>query len=218
MTARRRFTALIAAALLGGCSAGPPRSADFDVPAGQYTKAFDESRDVLASYRFSLERVDAAAGVVATTPKTTAGLATPWDQEQTTFEQDMSDLVNHQQRTVRVTFEAPGGEGAGTPDLRTTSGPVHAHVEVVIERTRRPGWRLDTTALRLSSFTHDPELDARGMWPRYTVVVAQDPLLAGRVAADIRKRLGLPEPGVEPVKKPKGDQKPAPHWTGEPGM
>jgi hypothetical protein len=190
---------------VGGCAGGGAKSPEFEVPAGQYARAFDEARDVLASYRFELERVDAADGVIATVPKTTAGLATPWDQEQTTFEQGLGDLVNRQQRTARITFETQGA------DPRAATGPVHGRVEVVIERTRRPGWRLDTTSLRYGSFTRDPALEERGMWPKFTVAVAQDPLLAGRLAADIRKRLGLAEPGERP-------KAPAPRPRGEPPL
>lgn len=207
---RTRYLVLLAAAALGGCAGGGARSTEFEVPPGRYEAAFDSVRDVLAGYRFELARVDAAAGVIATTPKTTAGLATPWDADQTTLEQDLDDLVNKQQRVARVTFEAPG------PDIRTATGPVRGRVEVVIERVRRPGWRLDTTSLRLSSFTEDPALRERGLWPRYTVATEQDPLLAGRLAADIRRKLGLAEPAVAPVVDP--EQRRAPRPGAEPAI
>ena len=194
----RLYGVLLAGVWLGGCAASGSRSPEFTVPPGQYTRAFDEARDVLAECRFELDRVDAAAGVIATTPKTTAGLATPWDSEQTTLEQDLDDLVNSQQRTVRITFESAGGN----PDLRAATGPVQGRVQVVIERARRPGWRLDTTSLRLSSFTQDPALVQRGLWPRYEVATEQDPLLAGRLAERIRKRLGLSEPAAAPQVRP----------------
>ena len=83
---RRPGIAVLCAALLGGCAGSGPRSAEFQVSPGQYARAFDEARDVLTGYRFELDRVDAAGGVIATAPKTTAGLATPWDSEQTTLE------------------------------------------------------------------------------------------------------------------------------------
>jgi hypothetical protein len=210
MTMGLRVLGLLGAAVLGGCS-DVPRSAEFDVPAGQYAKAFDQTRDVLTSYRFSLERVDAGAGVIATDAKGTAGLATPWDGEQTTLEQSLDDLVNKQQRTVRVTFETTPAQA----DLRQASGPVHGHVDVYIERTCRPGWQLDATSLRLSLFTEDPALVDRGMWPRYDVPTEQDPLLAGRIAAAVRRRLGIAEPGATPATRPPAS--PSPKGAGEPG-
>jgi hypothetical protein len=182
-----------AAALLAGC-ASTPGTPDFAVAPGQYGAAFEAARDTLTSQRFLIDRVDAAAGVITTSPKATAGLATPWDEEQTTLDQEWEDLLNDQQRRIRITFEPAGAppEGAGT-DLRQVQAPITGHVEVVVDRTQHTGWRLETTGLRYSSITEDPALRRRAMWPSYVVPFSQDPLYAGRIADEIRKRLAGPD-------------------------
>lgn len=182
-----RLLACLLLALLTGCaSSGNP---SLSLAPAQYPAAFEAAKDVLAAYRFDLDRVDAGEGVITTKPKATAGLVTPWDTEQSTLDDEVDDLFNQQQRRVRITFE-PAQEGPAAPDLRTYVGPVAARVEVVVERTRRPGWRLETTSIRYSTFTQDPALVDRGMWPQYTVPIAQDPELAARLADGIRNRLG----------------------------
>lgn len=82
--------------------------------------AFDLARDVLREEGFILDRVDAAAGIITTRPKTTAGLATPWDAEQSSAEQEIDDLANRQQRTVRITFEPVERASATTAPATTT--------------------------------------------------------------------------------------------------
>ena len=58
------------------------------VEPGQYAVAFDTARDVLRDNLFTLDRVDGRAGVITTQAKRSAGLASPWDGEQSTAEQD----------------------------------------------------------------------------------------------------------------------------------
>ena len=189
---RCAWVAVVLAVAGWGCASSDPSPPRFDVPAGRYSDAFEAARDVLAAERFELERVDAGAGVLSTTAKPTSGLATPWDGEQSTTRQEFEDLGNRQQRRVRVTFE-PEPAGPEIPsDLRQSGSALVGRVEVTVERIRRTQWRLETTAVRFSSFAVDPELQSRGMWPQYTVAVAQDPLLAGRLAEEIRRRLERP--------------------------
>ena len=190
-----RFSiAVVAACLLDGCAASTKTTGDFQVPAAQYAAAFDASREALLGRRFELERVDARAGVITTREKTTAGLATPWDTEQSGLDQEVEDLFNRHQRRVRITFEPVGGvaaDGAGQPDdLRIATGELTARVEVVIERLHRPGWRIEPGAVRFSTYAEDPALGgARGMWPSYAVPFSQDPALAERIAAEIETQL-----------------------------
>lgn len=181
--------AIIAAAGLAGCVSSRGGSAEVAIPAGRYAEAFDAAKDILVASRFELERVDAAAGVLSTVPKPTAGLATPWDTEQASLSQELDDVLNRHLRTVRITFE-------GTADE-----PRSARIEAVVERERRAGWRLDTTSLRYTSVTEDPALRARGMWPRYYVAISQDPELSASLAAELRSRLGLAKPG-RPARAP----------------
>jgi hypothetical protein len=188
-----RLPLILLAGLLAGCSApkAPPAIA---VAPGQYAQAFDTARDTLTRYRFELERVDARAGVITTRPKSTGGLATPWDREQSTLEQAWEDLLDEQRRIVRITFE-PAGPASGTPppppetDLREAASPLTAHVDVVIERVQHAGRRLEPSAIQLSSVTEDPALRERGLWPSYNVAFSQDPLLARRLAEAIREAL-----------------------------
>lgn len=201
---------LLGTVLLAGCSStpGPP---DFQVAPGQYAAAFEATRDALAADRFALERVDAAAGVIATDPKTTAGLATPWDAEQLSMSQEFEDLGNLQKRRVRVTFEPVSGVAAD--DLRAWDGAVNAKVEVVIGRMHRTEWRLESSAIRYSTFARDPELQAREMWPQYETAFAQDPEYAGKLADQIRKRLNI-QTGPAKPRKPQGPMLGEPDpWT-----
>lgn len=113
------------AAGLGGCGvASEPRT--FAVAPGGYVGAFDAARVELLNAGFTLERVDAARGVLSTTTKTTAGLATPWDGEQETVGQEWQDFVNRQARVIRVTFGPPATlESAGTLE-QEVSGQIEA--------------------------------------------------------------------------------------------
>jgi hypothetical protein len=193
----RVLLTLVPALLLAGCASAPPEIA---VAPGQYGRAFDEARETLVRYRFELERVDARTGVITSRPKSTGGLATPWNRDQSTLYQELEDLGNEQRRVVRITFEPKGAapiadpRGAASPppeetDLRRATVPMTAHVDVVVERVQHAGWRVEPTAVRYSSITRDPELVARGMWPSYEVAFSQDPQLARRLAEDIRRKL-----------------------------
>ncbi|MGD9689785.1 MAG: hypothetical protein AB7K52_09050 [Phycisphaerales bacterium] len=181
-------------ALMGACAA--PRPVDVRIPADQYTRAFDAAKETLRELDFSLERVDASAGVITTRTKATAGLATPWDQEQSGVGQELEELANRQTRVARVTFVPPAGTPAigapGWKDLRELNEPLTLRVEVSMFRRQRPGWRLETGAIRLSSRSSDPQLAARGMEPTYTVDIGDDPRLADRIARSIAQRLDLP--------------------------
>ena len=208
----RRILIAILAAWMGGCAPSRALPPTLSVGPGRYAEAFDAAREVLRAARFEIDRVDAAAGAISTEPKRSSGLAMPWDRDQSSFGQEIEDLVNHQQRVVRVTFEpegsgAPGGggqvgEGPAAADLRGHEGPMVARVHVVIERERRPGWRVESVSIGSSSFTRDPALGPRGMLGSYWVPVARDPGLEGRIAARIAERLrgaGPPADGVRPA-------------------
>ncbi len=177
-------------ALLGGCASDGPST--FQVASGQYEHAFDVARDELARARFELDRVDARAGIITTKPKTTAGLATPWDGESVTLEQKTEDMLNAQQRRVRITFEPASGASARGDDLRLSEQPMVAHVEVAIDRVRLPGWELDATALRYSGHTQNKQYVDRGLWPRYEVPFSQDDDSARKLAGRVRSTLGVP--------------------------
>ncbi len=194
MTASHRRctpTLLLAAALLAclaGCSS-TPTSPDFEVAPNQYALAFDATRDVLRDYHFQLDRVDAAAGVITTLPKSTGGVATPWDSDQSSVGQEFDDLLNLQRRIVRVTFNDDDGARA-TGDTVDPALAMHARVEVTIYRMQTPGLRPSSRAIGMTSATLDPQAVAQGTGYAYEVPISQDSRLGARIAADIERRTG----------------------------
>jgi hypothetical protein len=164
-------------------------NATLEVPAERYAAVFDAAREVLRDERFDLERVDARAGVITTQPKKSIGVLSPWDGEQSTVRQEVDDLFNRQRRVVRVTFEPPDGPPPPGTDLLSGDAPALVmRVGVVVEREQQPGWRLESTSVRLNTRSTDLALAERGLTPWYTVPAAQDPALAARLAEEIRRR------------------------------
>lgn len=208
----------------GGCLGPDAPDASFTVEPGRYTEAFEVARDTLHVRRFRLERIDARSGVLATGPKTSAGLATPWHRDATDVQQATEDLFNRNERRVRITFGPADGPGEavspraqaapGPPvaDLRRTDEPLVARVEVVIERVNRPGWQVHTNAVRTSTFTRDPQLAARRMEPRYSVAVRQDEKLARRLAGEIQAKL---DKSARPERPTEADAETGPEATPE---
>ncbi|MBK9188459.1 MAG: hypothetical protein IPM33_05825 [Phycisphaerales bacterium] len=182
----RMWTLLVPLWLLGGC-AGGGGSPRVEIPAGMYAQAFDAARETLREHRFTIERVDAEAGVVTTRAKTTAGLGTPWDSEQSSLEQEFEDLVNDQRRRVRVTFKPPAD--APATDTPWQDGPVVAEVDVSVYRAHNPGLRLPPRAMSQGSVTEDPALKQRWVTYGMETPVARDSRLAARLAEQIRRRL-----------------------------
>ncbi len=180
------------ASLLGGCSAPPENAGRFAIESGRYSQAVDVSREVLVDEGFEIDRVDAAGGVVTSLPKRTAGVATPWDGEQTTLQQEWEDFINRQSREVRVVFEPADGGDATAGDLRDADAAgvgVAGYVEVVVLRQNRAHRRLDSDVIWLSSYAGDP-LMARRHGTRYEVARQRDGLLERRIAEAIQERLG----------------------------
>lgn len=188
----RLASMLLGMVLVAGCAstAPPPPPTEpppvpvssLILPPGHYEEAFDAMRETLRGRRFVLDRVDGVSGVITTRPKSSAGLATPWDTEQTSFTEEWQELANYDHRIVRVWFHPMDEEGeveppaeAGEPlaDLRHHKGEVRMDVVVIVERNYRSGWRLNPNAIRLSSYTQDPALVRRGM-ARYSVPWRRD--------------------------------------------
>lgn len=181
----------LVAAMLGGC-VGAPREpsqgamsergsvlATVATGDASYERVFDAAREVLGRHRFALNRVDAARGVITTYPKRTAGLGSPWDREQSSFGQEWEDLVNQQQRVVRVGFERDEQGGL----VRTT-------VEVDLLRTHRPYWRVEPESVRLSTHAGARNLQGGREAASFEEVIGLDTALAGRLAQAIERRLG----------------------------
>lgn len=115
--------------------------------AQAYERAFALARQRLIDYRFAIDRVDAKRGVITTQPKRTNGLASPWDQEQSSVGQEWEDMINEHRRVVRIEFDRHASE----PTMRVT---------VELLRTHRPNWRVESESVRLS--THARTRDAMG--------------------------------------------------------
>lgn len=97
---------------LGGCASAKGTSRTVEVGAGSYAAAFDATREVLRSYRFTLERVDARAGVITTEARFSSGLATFWDPVQSDGGQELMETLNYEGRRARVVFSRPGSASA----------------------------------------------------------------------------------------------------------
>jgi len=205
----RRIAPLAAAlCLLGGVSGctSKPRAAQIDIAAGRYGEAFDATQETLRRAGFTLERVDARAGVMTTRPKSSAGLAEPWERDDSRFGQRVESLLHHQRRRVIVTFEPAGATEEGQParreafeegvgDLRAHEGPLTVRMEVRVDRIGRPGLQVPTTSVRLRNQSVDPLGEGAD---RANIVVEEvdvDPWLAGRLARKLARRLegSIPE-------------------------
>lgn len=199
--------AVVVTTLLCGCAgSGSP---EFRVAADQYDATFEAARDVLAEYRFTLSRVDARAGVITAGPKTTGGLFTPWDTEQSRFSQEWEDTLNKQQRRIEVTFTPadpapadPAAEAGVIADARRNEIPIDgarrldadlletrrdtiARVVVVVERIHTYGVRPNTRSVYLTTATSDPTLPFPGSFEE---AISDDPPLAARLARKIESR------------------------------
>jgi hypothetical protein len=222
LPARAAAAGLAAAAcLLGGCSspAGPTK---LEIQPAQYPQAFEAAKEALRHYRFPLERVDYVQGEISSDQKFSSGLATPWDAEQSTIENEWEDYINSQSRSVRIRFETasqialggpeePGTQAAATPapaSLEEASEPLFAQVIVTIYRVNRPGWRPQTKAVRRSSFTEDPELTARGMYPGFQTIISRDEKLASRIVERMKQTMAAAKPPEKPGAEPQAPAQP----------
>jgi hypothetical protein len=188
------FTAFLLA-LAGGCASAPP-GAPPDVPAERYATTFDAARDVLRERRFDLARVDSSAGVLTTEPSVSAGLFTPWSRDQQTFDDELDDTLNWQQRTVRVEFApveptdgTPGPAGAAPVDLVAHPRATRLEVRVTIERQHRAGQQPQPASSFMTSRWDDPALDRRGLG-NYKVTMRRDEALERAIVAEITERAG----------------------------
>jgi hypothetical protein len=180
-------TAASAVGLLGGCASRADGPREFSISPGGYPAAFDATRRVLREMDFELARVDAAAGVISTSPHYSQGLLEPWDSTQSGFADEWEDAVNRQSRLVRVTFAPVGG---GADDGTTVDGGegVVGSVWVTLFRTHRSGRRLDSEWVGASTSASDP-LQKQRHTSVYSVPIRRDTSLEGRLAARIAEEI-----------------------------
>lgn len=160
---------------LVGCSKSAPPSA-FSINSASYAQTFDAAREVLRRYHFELDRVDASAGVITTSPSSSAGFATPWIDHTDMVGGGIESTINDERRIASVLF-TESATGSATHDVK---------VFVRVQRVYRPGRRPDATGVRLGSFATDPRLVESGEQPWYAADVRDDDRLAARIAEDIR--------------------------------
>jgi hypothetical protein len=182
--------ALAASLFLGACAshheAGDAGAAP-TIPAGEYEAAFRAAKDVLREKQFDLERVDAAAGVITTRPRSSAGLASPWLDYDETFGDAVDDLIHRDRRRVTVRFDpSDRPDASALLDRRTLDVPLTMRVTIDVERTYVTGRRADPTSIRLTSRAIDPQLVDRDVYPLARGVVGEDEKLASRIAAWIQ--------------------------------
>ncbi len=175
------IAAMALAALLvgpGGCASAVEGTGEFTFASRDYPAAFDATRDALREYRFTLERIDAEAGVISTTRELSPGLLEPWSPLQTGFGDEWEDTFNRQAREVRVTFEPEGEDGE----------TMRASVWVTLLRQHRAGRRLDSEWVGGSTFALDPQLRERHT-STYFVPTRRDSSLEARLARRIEAEI-----------------------------
>jgi len=187
---------VIGALILPGCTS-PQRVEDQGavhvqvIEADQYEQAFGVVREVLSDYRFGINRVDISRGIITTHPKRTSGLASLWDQEQSTLGQELEDLANQHEREIRVVFaNALDSDGAeSNAALGEGDVPIELRVEVVVYRIHRPHWRIEPESIRYS--THARSRDSAGHLdsPSFREAIGQDKKLAERVLRAVEDQL-----------------------------
>lgn len=181
--------------VLSGCSTASSPGGRFAVAPGGYQAAFDWACETLLDRGFTLNRVDAAAGVVTTKPQPGRGLLGPWERQQPTLSSELADAMHTQSRTVRIDFIPAKRESAVPSDLPRTQldgGPVQAGIDpdqrivarvtVLIERRYRPGFRPQVADVIRSGRAVDPQHSGGR---DFSVVVRRDEDLEDRIAGQI---------------------------------
>lgn len=180
---------LLSFAFAGGC-ASPGIAGPADIPAERYAATFDAARDVLRERRFDLARVDSTAGVLTTQPSVSAGLFTPWSRDQQTFDDELDDTLNRQQRTVRVAFEPVEAQGPeSVRDMVASPTPTRLEVRVTVERQHRAGQQPQPASTTMSSRWIDPAMERRGL-NDYAVTMRRDEALERALTAEILEKAG----------------------------
>jgi hypothetical protein len=154
-------------------------SSKIEIDDSSYEEVFEAARAVLMDYRFGINRVDAARGVITTFPKRTVGIGAFWDREQSTLRQEWEDLANQQERTIRVQFEQdPSGTGYSS----------RATVDVMVYRVHRPNWRVESESVGLSTHARSRDSFGNAVEADFRESMGHDRAFAERVAQQITSR------------------------------
>lgn len=177
--------------------------------AAVYPSLFESAKAELRARGFTLDRVDARAGLLTTSPMLSAGALSPWVGGAGS-EAAIDDALHRNQRVVRVTFVREQAEGmlldtpaawpgsGGRPDLRLWPGRIRVLVEADVFRNYTPGRRVLADSVRLG---HDVRArgersgsagDSRSFQPSHRprlVRVSSDTNLADHIHDGIERRV-----------------------------
>ncbi|MEM7623096.1 MAG: hypothetical protein AAF235_07810 [Planctomycetota bacterium] len=188
---RAILVAAVPAACLAGCGASGPTTFRYD--ANRYDETFRAARETLLEFDFPLVRVDGRRGVLATGPKPTAGLATPWDRGQSGLADEWEDFTNRQMRSAEIIFDTSQDE-----DNVERVG----EVRVTLFRVNRPGQRIETESIGTVSRWFDPNDDPGAPNPAlFLVPLREDRELAARLAAAVSEAITQDDSGDSAVRQ-----------------
>ncbi len=168
------IAALAAAPMLAGCAGEADRGSALDdqtardgitVAPGEYAAMFDHARNTLRDAGFTIERVDAAAGVITTAPM--PGLDA-W-KSPLLRKSGVAGLRSWHGSTVEAT--ATFSTAPAVIDLRTASTPLTLRFEVIERREYHPTRKIDSTSVVYESEFSDRDYARRGLEPSFTVAV-----------------------------------------------
>lgn len=145
----------------------------FEASDSDRDRVIEAVREVLTEYRFVIDRVDARRGVVTTEYKSTQGIVSPWDGEQSSLREESADFVNQHERSVRVEIDDAGG----------------VIVTVMVQRIHQPGRRIETEAISRSSRMTIIGTDGKREPARLVTPIGIDGRLAQRIGERIDKRV-----------------------------
>ncbi len=143
---------MTAGVLLAGCASVPeaaPSNPAITIEAGGYADAFDRAKEALRDTGFTLDRVDARAGLITTEPRASVGYTTPWVGHHANAGEAWLGFANREQRVAEIRFMP--ADGAPIDDLRSYEHQIAAEVVVIVERIEQPGRRIDASGV---DFTH----------------------------------------------------------------
>ncbi|MEM9083049.1 MAG: hypothetical protein AAGB34_05580 [Planctomycetota bacterium] len=170
----------------------PPRIQEIarspvNIEAGHYKEAFALAKDVLRDNGFRIDRVDAAGGIIRSSPAISSGLATPWIKHSTGIRGSFDDTLNRERRVTVLRFSP--NDGVRADDLRAYEGPLELRVEVQLQRVYEPGRRHSSNGVLLSSTTTGDTWQNQSLQPAFAVVVGTDVALAERLEAELKTHL-----------------------------
>jgi hypothetical protein len=169
-------------------------SSELRIDASQYAAAFEAAREAILDARFEIERVDAYAGVITSRPGSQAI-------------NTLDDAISRQEKVVTITFVPILGEAsAASPAGADQAGalargevgvaelgvPMTMRTSVEVRRIQTPGWRPSSSSVIATTRTIDPALEQRGLMPRNTSRLRDDPETAKELTRNISRRMRGP--------------------------